>query len=79
MSHEKHRFALDASMPSRSLAWLFKQIHLHLINIREANSEVFSPKQFTAPATTILMLVNDAILLLSAFTKIMGQGIQKRQ
>jgi hypothetical protein len=44
MSHKKHRFALDASMPGCSLVWLFEQIHLHLINNRDANSEVFSPK-----------------------------------
>jgi hypothetical protein len=61
MSHKKHRFALDASMPGHSLAWLFEQIHLHLINIRDANSEVFSPNQFAEPAATIQMLVNGAI------------------
>jgi hypothetical protein len=30
-------------MPSCSLVWLFKQIHLQLINIRDSKSEVFSP------------------------------------
>jgi hypothetical protein len=61
MSHKKHRFALDASMHSCSLAWLFKQIHLHLINIRDVNSEVFSPNQFAVLGTTIQTLVNGAI------------------
>jgi hypothetical protein len=61
MSHEKHRFALDASMPGCSLAWLFEQIDLDLINIRDANSEVFSSNQFAALAATIQMLVNGAI------------------
>jgi hypothetical protein len=63
MSHKKHRFALDASMPSCSLVWLFEQIHLHLINIRDENSEVFSPNQFAALAATIQTLVNGAIPL----------------
>jgi hypothetical protein len=48
-------------MPSCSLAWLFKQIHLHLINIRDTNSEVFSPNQFAAPVATIQTLINGAI------------------
>jgi hypothetical protein len=61
MSHKKHRFALDVSMPGCSLAWLFKQIHLHLINIRDANSEVFSPNQFAAPVATIQTLINGDI------------------
>jgi hypothetical protein len=61
MSHKKYRFALDASMPGHSLVWLFEQIHLHLINIRDANSEVISPNQFAALAATIQMLVNGAM------------------
>jgi hypothetical protein len=34
---------------------------LHLINIRDANSEVFSPNQFAAPAAIIQTLINGAI------------------
>jgi hypothetical protein len=48
-------------MPSRTSAWLFEQIHLHLVYIRDANSEVFSPNQFAAPAATIQTLISGAI------------------
>ncbi len=58
LSHEKHKFGLDASMPGRSSAWLFEQVHLHLLLIQDEISEVFSPNQFAAPAATIQMLVN---------------------
>ena len=63
LSHERHRFSLDASMPGRTSAWLFEQVHSHLICIRDDNSEVFSRNQFAAPAATIQTLVNGAICL----------------
>jgi hypothetical protein len=43
LSHEKHKFGLDASMPGCTLAWLFEQIHSHLVYLRDSNSKVFSP------------------------------------
>jgi hypothetical protein len=61
LSHEQHRFSLDASMPGRTSAWLFEQVHSHLVCIRDDNSEVFSPNQFAAPASTVQMLVNGTI------------------
>jgi hypothetical protein len=48
-------------MPGRMSAWLFEQVHSHLVCIRDDNSEVFSPSQFAAPAATIQTLVNGAI------------------
>jgi hypothetical protein len=53
MSHEWHRYGLDAAMPGRTSEWLFEQVLSHLIQIRDDNSEVFSPNQFAAPAATI--------------------------
>ena len=50
LSHEKHKFGLDTSMPGRTLTWLFKQIHSHLVCLCNTNSKVFSPNQFTAHA-----------------------------
>ena len=61
LSHEKHKFGLDASMPGRTSAWLFEQIHSHLVYLRNANSEVFSPNQYAAPAATIQTLISGAI------------------
>ena len=61
LSHKKHEFGLNASMPSRMSAWLFEQIHSHLVCLRNANSEVFFPNQFVAHAATIQTLVSGAI------------------
>ncbi len=59
--HEKHKFGLDASMPGRTLAWLFKQIHSHLMYLHNSNSKVFLPNQFAVPAATIKTLISSAI------------------
>ena len=48
-------------MPGRTLSWLFEQVHLHLVYLRDANSKIFSPNQFAAPAATIQTLVNGTI------------------
>jgi hypothetical protein len=61
LSHKKHKFGHDASMPGHTLAWLFKQIHSQLMYICNSNSKVFSPNQFAAPAATIQTLVSGKI------------------
>jgi hypothetical protein len=61
LSHKRHKFGLDASMLGRTLAWLFEQIHSHLVYLGDANSEVFSPNQFAAQAATIQTLISGAI------------------
>ncbi len=48
-------------MPLKTLAWNFEQVHSHLVHLRDANSEVFSPDQFATPAATIQTLVNGAV------------------
>jgi hypothetical protein len=48
-------------MPGRTSSWIFDQVHSHLVYLRDANSEIFSPNQFAAPAATIQTLVNGAI------------------
>jgi hypothetical protein len=59
--HKRHKFGLGVSMLGRSSAWLFEQIHSHLMYLRDANSEVFSPNQFAARAATIQTLLSGAI------------------
>ncbi len=61
LSHESYKFGLNASMPAKTSAWLFKQVHSHLVYLRDSNSEVFLPNQFAAPAATIQTIVNGAI------------------
>jgi hypothetical protein len=43
LSHERYKYGLDASMPAKTLAWIFKQVHSHLVHLRDSNSEVFLP------------------------------------
>jgi hypothetical protein len=50
-------------MPGCTSAWLFEQVHSHLVCIRDDNSKVFSANQFAAPAAAIQTLVNGAICL----------------
>jgi hypothetical protein len=52
---------MDAAMPARTSAWLLEQVHSHLSYLRDANSEIFLPNQFAAPAATIQAFVNGAI------------------
>ncbi len=61
LSHERHKFGLDVSMPGRTSAWLFEKIHSHLVYLCDANSKVFSPNQFAARAATIQTLISGAI------------------
>jgi hypothetical protein len=61
LSHEKYRFGMDASMPAWTSAWIFQQVHLQLVFLRDSNCEVFLPNQFAAPAATIQTLVNGTI------------------
>ena len=48
-------------MPAKTSAWIFEQVHSHLVYLHEANSKVFSPDQFAAPAATTQTLVNVAV------------------
>ncbi len=48
-------------MPGRTSSWIFDQVHSHLVYLRDANSEIFLPNQFAAPAATIQTLVNGTI------------------
>jgi hypothetical protein len=48
-------------MPSCTSAWLLEQIHLYLSYLCDANSEIFFPNQFAAPAATVEAFVNGAI------------------
>ncbi len=61
LSHPTYKYAMDAAMPGRTSTWLLEQAHLHLLYIRDANSEIFLPNQFAAPAATIQAFVNGVI------------------
>ncbi len=48
-------------MAAKTSAWIFEQVHSHLVHLRDANSKVFSPDQFAAPVAAIQTLVNGAV------------------
>jgi hypothetical protein len=59
--HKDYKFGVDASMPSKISAWIFEQVHSHLVHLRDLNNKVFLSNQFAAPAATIQTLVNGAV------------------
>jgi hypothetical protein len=61
LSHKRYKYGLDTSMPAKTLAWIFEQVHSHLVHLRDSNSKVFSPNQFAAQVATIQTLVNGAV------------------
>ncbi len=61
LSHANYKHGIDASTPLKTSMWIFEQVHSHLVHRQDANSKVFSPDQFAAPAATIQTLVNGAV------------------
>jgi hypothetical protein len=61
LAHQDNWYALNAGIPALTLAWVFNHIFHCLVEIRNANSEIFQPKQFSAPAVTIQAFVSGAI------------------
>jgi hypothetical protein len=48
-------------MPTHTSAWLFEQVHAHLVYLRDSNCTIFSPNQFATSAATIRAFVNGTI------------------
>jgi hypothetical protein len=48
-------------LPARTSAWVFDQVHSHLIFLRNLNCKVFLPNQFAVLVATIQTLVNEAV------------------
>jgi len=61
LSHANYKHGFDAPMLLKTLACIFEQVHSHLVHLQDANSKLFSPDQFAAPAATIQTLVNGAV------------------
>ncbi len=61
LSHPKNKFCLDGTIPGRTSSWPFKQIHAHLVFLRDSNCEIISPKQYAASVATIQTFVNGTI------------------
>ncbi len=61
LSQPPYKFSVDAVMPTHTSAWLFKQVHVHLVYLRDSNCKIFLLNQFATPAATIQAFVNGAI------------------
>jgi hypothetical protein len=61
LSQPPYKFSTNAVMPALTSAWLFEQVHTHLVYLQDSNCKIFSPNQFAAPAATIQAFVNGAI------------------
>jgi hypothetical protein len=61
LSQPPYEFSVNAVMPALTFAWLFEQVHAHLVYLCDSNCKIFSPNQFAAPAATIQAFVNGAI------------------
>jgi hypothetical protein len=46
LSQPPYKFSVDVVMPAHTSAWLFEQVHAHLVYLRDSNCEIFSPNQF---------------------------------
>ena len=61
LAHRDNWYALDAGIPALTSAWVFDHVARRLFDIRQANSEIFQPNQFAAPAATIQAFVNGTV------------------
>jgi hypothetical protein len=77
LSHEKYKFGLDAAMPGRTSSWIFDQVHTHLVYLRDANSEIFSPISLLLPPLQFKPS-STAQLHTSSLQGTMGTGICQR-
>jgi hypothetical protein len=53
---------LDAGVPGITSAWIFDHVHERLLRIRNANTEVFPPNQYAAPAAHIQAFTGGVIV-----------------
>ena len=61
LSHPSCKFSLDSAVPQQTSEWIFDQVHVHMMIVRDSNCELFSPNRVAAPAATIQSFVNGAI------------------
>jgi hypothetical protein len=48
LSHPLCRLALDAAIPSMTSAWVFDQVHVQLVFLRNSNCKIFTPNKWAA-------------------------------
>ncbi len=61
LSQPDHWFALDAGIPALTSTWIFDHVNDKLCEIRDSNTEIFPPRQFTAPAAHVQAFVNGTV------------------
>ena len=61
LSHPTHMHALDAGIPALTSTWLSHQLQERLMEIRDANCEIYDQSHYAAPAAHIQAFLNGAI------------------
>lgn len=61
LSQPDNVFLLQDGIPAHTSAWIFDQIYERLIQIRNANIELFDPSRHAAPAACCQAFVNGAV------------------
>ena len=54
-------YALDASIPALTSAWIFNHIHEWMVTFRDSNTKIFPPNQYAAPAAHIQAFVSRVV------------------
>ncbi len=58
LSQHVNRYMLDASIPALTSAWIFNHVHEQWGEIRDSNTEIFPPRQYTVPAAHVQAFVS---------------------
>jgi hypothetical protein len=61
LSHQSNNYCLDASIPALTSRHLMDQCHERLLQIRDANLQIFEPHHIHAPAALANVFVNGAV------------------
>lgn len=61
LSHPQYKFSLDAGIPALTSMWLFDYLIERLLQIRDANCEIFNPSHHAAPAAPIQAFLSGAV------------------
>ena len=61
LSHPKFIYSAENGIPSRTSAWLFDHCLERLLDIRNANCQIFDPSHYAAPAALCQVFVSGTI------------------
>jgi hypothetical protein len=77
LSHKRYKYGLDASMPAKTSAWIFKQVHSHLVHLSDLNSKVLLPNHFCSTGGYYSNIGQWSSMHLPSIMGTMAPGIQQ--